>query len=131
VAEVSIVDGWPRVHRITAAVDCGTAVNPLTIEAQLQGAAMYGLSALLYGEITLKDGKVEQQNFHQYRVLRINEAPVVDVHIIAKGDKMGGIGEPGVPPLFPSVLNAIYAVTGQRIRTLPLSRTSFAPAAPA
>ena len=125
VADVSLQDGWPRVHRITAAVDCGTAVNPLTIEAQIQGGAMYALSALLYGEITMKEGEVEQTNFHQYQVLRIHEAPVVDVHVIAKGDKMGGIGEPGVPPTFPAVLNALFKLTGKRIRTLPLSRTTF------
>ena len=113
-------------HRITAAVDCGTMVNPLTIEAQIQGAAVYALSALWYGEITLQQGRVQQQNFHHYRVLRMHETPVIDVHIIAKGDKMGGIGETGTPPTFASVLNAIFAATGKRIRTLPLTRTKFA-----
>jgi len=126
VAEVSIADGWPRVHRITAAVDCGTAVNPLTIEAQIQGAAIYALSALFYGEITLENGRVQQQNFHHHRVLRMNEAPVVDVHIIAQGDKMGGIGETGVPPTFAAVLNGLFAASGKRIRTMPLARASFA-----
>jgi isoquinoline 1-oxidoreductase beta subunit len=84
------------------------------------------LSALFYGEITLKDGRVQQQNFHHYQMLRMNEAPKVDVHVIAKGDKMGGIGETGVPPTFPAVLNAIFAATGKRIRSLPLSRANLA-----
>ncbi len=126
VAEVSVQDGRPKVHRITAVVDCGTAVNPLTIEAQLQGSVMYALSALFYGEITLKAGRVEQKNFHQYQVLRMNEAPAVDVHVVATGDKMGGIGETGVPPTFAAVLNGLFAVTGKRARSLPLSHTSFA-----
>ncbi|ATC62565.1 twin-arginine translocation pathway signal protein [Nibricoccus aquaticus] len=125
VAEVSLEDGWPRVHRITAAVDCGTAVNPLTIEAQVQGSVIYALSAILYGEITLKDGRVQQSNFHQYQVARMNEAPVVDVHVIATGDKMGGIGETGVPPTFAAVLNGLFTLTGKRIRSLPLSHADW------
>jgi isoquinoline 1-oxidoreductase beta subunit len=126
VAEVSVKDGKVRVHRVTAAVDCGIVVNPLTVQAQVQGAAIYGLSALLYGEITLKDGRVQQGNFDDYRVVRMNEAPVIDVHIVAAGDKMGGIGETGTPPVFASVANAIFALTGRRIRTLPLSRAGLA-----
>jgi isoquinoline 1-oxidoreductase beta subunit len=126
VAEVSVQDGWPRIHRVTAAVDCGTAVNPLTIEAQIQGSVIFALSALLYGEITMKDGRVQQQNFHQYRMVRIDEAPKVEVHVIARGDKMGGIGETGVPPTFAAVLNAIFAATGKRIRSLPISRANLA-----
>ena len=126
VAEVSVKDGEMRVHRVTAAVDCGTVVNPLTVEAQIQSAVNYALSALLYGEITLKQGRVQQRNFHHYEVVRINEAPVVDVHVIAAGDPMGGVGEPGTPPAFAAVLNALFAATGKRIRTLPLSRTNLA-----
>jgi isoquinoline 1-oxidoreductase beta subunit len=126
VAEVSVEGGKVRVHRVTAAVDCGTVVNPLTVKAQIQGAAIYGLSALLYGEITLKDGRVQQRNFDDYPVVRVYEAPVVDVHIVAAGDKMGGIGETGTPPIFASVTNAIFAATGRRIRTLPLSRSGLA-----
>jgi len=125
VAEVSVTGGKLTVHRITAAVDCGTVVNPLTVEAQIQGAAIYALSALYYGEITLKDGRVQQRNFDTYRVMRVFESPVVDVHIIALGNKMGGIGETGVPPTFASVLNAIFAATGKRVRTLPLSRSGL------
>jgi isoquinoline 1-oxidoreductase beta subunit len=121
VAEVSIQDGKPRVHRVTAAVDCGTAVNPLTIEAQIQGSVIFALSAILYGEITLKDGRVQQSNFHQYQMTRMHEAPVVEAHIIATGDKMGGIGETGVPPTFAAVLNGLFAATGKRVRSLPLS----------
>jgi isoquinoline 1-oxidoreductase subunit beta len=126
VAEVSVNDGKVRVHRVTAAVDCGTVVNPLTVQAQIQGAAIFGLSALLYGEITLKDGRVQQGNFDSYRVVRIHEAPVVDVHILAVGDKMGGIGETGTPPIFAAVANGIFAATGRRIRTLPLSKSGLA-----
>jgi isoquinoline 1-oxidoreductase beta subunit len=126
VAEVSVSGGKVRVHRVTAAVDCGTVVNPLTVQAQIQGAAIFGLSALLYGEITLKDGRVQQGNFDNYPVVRVYEAPVVDVHIVAVGDKMGGMGETGTPPIFASVVNAIFAATGRRIRALPLSRSGLA-----
>jgi isoquinoline 1-oxidoreductase beta subunit len=126
VTEVSVDGGKVRVHRVTAAVDCGTVVNPLTVRAQIQGAAIYGLSALLYGQITLKDGRVQQGNFDTYPVVRMFEAPVVDVHIVAAGDKMGGVGEPGTPPIFASVLNAIFAATGRRIRELPLSKSGLA-----
>jgi isoquinoline 1-oxidoreductase subunit beta len=126
VAEVSVREGALRVHKVTAVVDCGTAVNPLTIEAQIQGSVIYALSAILYGEITLEKGRVQQSNFHNYQVVRINEAPTVEVHVIAKGDRMGGIGEPGVPPTFAAVLNAIFAATGKRIRSLPLSRAELA-----
>ncbi|MGC4071403.1 MAG: xanthine dehydrogenase family protein molybdopterin-binding subunit [Nibricoccus sp.] len=125
VVEVSLDEGWPRVHRVTAAVDCGTVVNPLTVEAQVQGSVIYALSAILYGEITLNDGRVQQSNFHQYQVARMNEAPVVDVHVIATGDKMGGIGETGVPPTFAAVLNGLFALTGKRIRSLPLSHVDW------
>jgi isoquinoline 1-oxidoreductase beta subunit len=126
VAEVSVTDGKVRVHRVTAAVDCGTVVNPLTVQAQIQGAAVFGLSALLYGEITLKDGRVQQGNFDAYRVVRMYEAPVVDVHILALGDKMGGMGETGTPPIFAAVANAVFAATGRRVRTLPLSKSGLA-----
>ena len=125
VAEVSVTGGKLTVHRITVAVDCGTVVNPLSVEAQIQGAAIYALSALFYGQITLKAGAVEQRNFDGYPVLRLFEAPVVDVHLVARGDTMGGIGETGVPPTFASVLNALFAATGQRIRTLPLCRSGL------
>jgi isoquinoline 1-oxidoreductase beta subunit len=125
VAEASVEKGRPRVHRVTAAVDCGVVVNPLTVEAQIQSAVVYALSAILYGEITLQKGRVQQDNFHQYEIVRIDEAPVVDVHLIAKGDPIGGVGEPGVPPTFGAVLNALHAATGKRARTLPLSKMKW------
>jgi isoquinoline 1-oxidoreductase beta subunit len=121
VAEVSVAaDGTPRVHRVVAAVDCGLTANPLTIARQIEGAIVYGLSAALYGKISFKDGRVEQGNFHQYQVLRMNEMPKVEVHILSSTEKPGGIGEPGTPPIAPAVTNAIFAATGKRIRTLPI-----------
>jgi isoquinoline 1-oxidoreductase subunit beta len=121
VAEVSVApDGTPKIHRVVAAVDCGLTANPLTIARQIEGAIVYGLSAALYGRISFKDGRVEQGNFHQYQVLRMNEMPKVEVHILASNEKPGGIGEPGTPPIAPAVTNAIFAATGKRIRTLPI-----------
>ena len=119
-AEVSVgQDGTIRVHRVTAAVDCGQTVNPQTIARQIEGAIVYGLSAALYGRITFKEGKVEQSNFHDYPVLRMNEMPKVDVHIVQSSEAPGGIGEPGTPPIAPAVANAIFAATGKRLRQLP------------
>jgi isoquinoline 1-oxidoreductase beta subunit len=121
VAEVSLAaDGTPRVHRVVAAVDCGMTVNPQTIERQIEGAIVYGLSAALYGRISYKDGRVEQGNFHQYPVLRMNEMPQVEVHIVASSEDPGGIGEPGTPPIAPAVVNALFALTGKRLRSLPI-----------
>ncbi|SEK67660.1 isoquinoline 1-oxidoreductase, beta subunit [Roseateles sp. YR242] len=120
VAEVSVGDdGSIRVHKVTAAVDCGQTVNPQTIARQIEGAVVYGLSAALYGRITFKDGKVEQSNFHDYPVLRMNEMPKVAVHIVNSLEAPGGIGEPGTPPIAPAVANAIFAATGKRLRQLP------------
>jgi isoquinoline 1-oxidoreductase subunit beta len=120
VAEVSVgADGAPRVHRVVAAVDCGMTVNPTIIERQIEGAIAYGLTAALYGKITLKDGRVEQSNFHDYPILRSNEMPKVEVHIVASTEKPGGIGEPGTPPIAPAVANALFAATGKRLRSLP------------
>ena len=119
VAEVSVEDGRIRVHRVVCAIDCGPVVNPLTVEAQMQSGIVYGLSAALYGQITLKDGKVEQSNFHDYRVVRLDEMPVVEVHIVPSTEKMGGVGEPGTPPIAPAVGNAVFALTGKRLRSLP------------
>lgn len=121
VAEVSVAaDGTPRVHRVVAAVDCGKTVNPEIIRRQIEGGIVYGLSAALYGKITFKDGRVEQGNFHDYPVLRMNEMPKVEVHILPSTEKPGGIGEPGTPPIAPAVTNAIFAATGKRVRTLPI-----------
>ncbi len=121
VAEVSVgADGTPKVHRVVAAVDCGMTVNPDIIKRQVESAIMYGLTAALYGQITFKDGRVEQSNFHDYKMLRINEAPKVEVYIVESKEAPGGMGEPGTPPIAPAVSNAIFAATGRRIRKLPL-----------
>jgi isoquinoline 1-oxidoreductase beta subunit len=119
--EVSVdADKTIHVHSVAAALDCGTAVNPFGIEAQVQSAVAYGLGAALHSEITLAKGQVVQSNFHDYQVLRLPEMPKVSVKIIESGEKMGGIGEPGTPAIFASVANAVFAITGQRLRTLPL-----------
>jgi isoquinoline 1-oxidoreductase beta subunit len=120
VAEVSVENGRIRVHAVTAAVDCGTAVNPLGIEAQLQSSIAYGLTAALHGKLTMVGGKVVESNFHDYQPLRMFEMPRVDVHVIASGAPMGGIGEPATAPIAPAVANAVFALTGHRLRTLPL-----------
>jgi isoquinoline 1-oxidoreductase beta subunit len=120
VAEVSIDQGRIRVHSVTCAIDCGTAVNPLAIEAQMQGSVAYGLSAALYGKLTLAGGAVQQSNFHDYPVVRMFDMPKVTVHIIQSKSPMGGIGEPATAPIAPAVANAVYALTKQRLRTLPL-----------
>ena len=119
-AEVSIEGKAIKVHRVVCAIDCGPVVNPLTVEAQMQSGIAYGLSAALHGEITFKDGKVEQSNFHNYPALRLNEMPKVEVYIVPSTDKMGGVGEPGLPPIAPAVANAVFAATGKRLRQLPL-----------
>ncbi len=121
VAEVSLEGNEIRVHKVVAAFDCGLVVNPMTVEAQVQGSIAYGLSAALFDQITLKDGVVEQSNFHDYRVLRMNEMPVVEVHIVPGGEKPTGVGEPGTPPVAPAVANALAVLTGKRVRTLPFS----------
>jgi len=121
VAEVSVgADGVPKVHRIVAAVDCGMVVNPQIVARQIEGAIVYGLSAALYGRISYKGGRVEQGNFDSYPVLRMSEMPKVEVHILPSNEASGGIGEPGTPPAGPAVVNAIYAATGKRIRSLPI-----------
>ena len=121
VAEVEVSrKGDVRVNRVTCAVDCGIPVNPNTIEAQIQSAIIYGLTAALYGEITLKDGRVEQSNFDNYRALYINEVPKIDVHIVDSVEAPGGIGETGTSALPPAVTNAIFAATGVRLRKLPV-----------
>lgn len=120
VAEVSIEEGAIRVHRVVAAFDCGLAVNPMTVEAQVQSAVAFGLSAALYGQITFKDGQVQQSNFHDYRVLRIPQMPRVEVYLVPGGEKPTGVGEPGTPPIAPAVANAVFALKGKRLRTLPL-----------
>jgi isoquinoline 1-oxidoreductase subunit beta len=121
VAEVSLGDnGVPRVHRVVCAVDCGQYVNPDTVAAQMESGIVYGLSAALYGEITIDQGRTTQGNFDTYRVVRINEMPAVETHIVAEGDPMGGIGEPGTPPIAPAVCNALLVLTGKPVRRLPI-----------
>jgi isoquinoline 1-oxidoreductase beta subunit len=120
IAEVSVEHGHIRVHAVTCAVDCGTAVNPLGIEAQVQGSVAFGLSAALHGKLTLAGGQVQETNFHDYPVLRMYEMPEVAVHVIQSKAKMGGIGEPATAPIAPAVANAVFALTKQRLRSLPL-----------
>jgi isoquinoline 1-oxidoreductase subunit beta len=120
VAEVSVDRYRIRVHRVVCAIDCGTAVNPAGVVAQMEGGVVFGLSAALHSEITLKEGRVQQSNFHDYPPLRLNEAPVVEVHIVPSTERPSGVGEPGVPPIAPAVANAVFAATGKRLRRLPL-----------
>ena len=123
VAEVSVdSDGVPHVHRVVCAVDCGPVVNPGIVEAQMQSAIVFGLTAALWGEITIDKGRVQQSNFHDYRILRLAEMPVVEVHIIPSTDSQGGVGEPGTPPIAPAVCNAIFALNGKRLRKLPIGK---------
>jgi isoquinoline 1-oxidoreductase beta subunit len=121
VAEVSLApDGAVKVHRVTCAVDCGIVVNPDTVAAQMQGGIIFGLTAALFGEITIANGRVEQTNFGDYRIMRLSEAPTVDVHIVESGEAPGGIGEPGTSASMPALTNALFALTGTRIRRLPV-----------
>jgi isoquinoline 1-oxidoreductase beta subunit len=124
VAEVSVDDqGRIKVDRVVCAVDCGTAVNPDIIKAQMEGGIGFGLGAALYGAITLKDGRIEQGNFNDYRVLRMNEAPKIEVYIVPSTEKPTGVGEPGVAPIGPAVANAVFAATGKRVYVFPFSKS--------
>ena len=121
VAEVEVAkDGSVRVRRVLCAVDCGTVVNPDTVEAQIQSGIIFGATAALYGEITLKNGRVEQSNFDSYQMIRINEAPAIEVHIVKSSEPPGGMGETGTSAIVPAITNAIYAATGKRLRKLPI-----------
>jgi isoquinoline 1-oxidoreductase beta subunit len=120
-AEVSVIDGELKIHRIVAATDCGYAVNPQQIEAQVEGSFVYGLSAALYGECTVKDGRIEQQNFDTYPPMTLAQMPKVETIVMPSGGFWGGVGEPTIAVAAPAVLNAIFAATGKRIRTLPLN----------
>jgi isoquinoline 1-oxidoreductase subunit beta len=125
VAEISVDKGRLKIHKITCVIDCGQTVNPRIVESQLQSGIVYGLSAALWGDITLRNGRVQQQNFNDYRVLRLNEMPEIDIHIIPSDAEPGGIGETGVPPVAPAVCNAIFAATGKRLRSLPIGAHSL------
>jgi isoquinoline 1-oxidoreductase beta subunit len=126
IAEVEVSkDGRVRVRRVVCAVDCGTVVNPDTVRAQIEGAIIFGITAALHGEITLKDGRVEQTNFDTYQVLRMNEAPAIEVYIVQSSEPPGGMGEPGTSAIVPAVTNAIFAATGKRLRKLPIDSTAL------
>ena len=128
VAEVSINGGVPVVHKVTVAADLGRMVNPDTVEAQIQSSIIFGLSAALYGEITLDAGRVQQTNFHQYKVVRMNEAPQIDITLVPSTEKPGGIGEPATALIGPAVGNAVFAATGKRLRKMPMTAENIAAA---
>jgi isoquinoline 1-oxidoreductase beta subunit len=121
VVEISMKNGAPVVHKVTVAADLGRMVNPDTVEAQIQSSVVFGLSAALWGEITVDKGQVQQQNFHQYRLMRIHETPQIDIVLLESGAKPGGIGEPATALVAPAVANAIFAATGKRIRRMPFT----------
>jgi isoquinoline 1-oxidoreductase beta subunit len=127
IAEVAVSkSGEVKVQRVVACVDCGHLVNPLTAAMQIESAVIYGLTAALFGEITIKQGRVEQGNFDAYPIARMSDAPVIETHfVLSGGDKWGGLGEPGTPPIAPAIANAVFAVTGKRIRSLPLRNASL------
>jgi len=126
VAEVEVSkDGSVRVRRVICAVDCGTVVNPDTVTAQIQSGIIFGVTAALYGEITLKDGRVEQTNFDTYQILRMNEAPALEVHIVQSPEPPGGMGETGTSAIPPAITNAIFAATGKRLRKLPVDTATL------
>ncbi len=121
VVELSLAgEGLPRVHRVWCALDCGSVVNPDTVVAQMESGIVFGLAAALYGRITLEEGRVRESSFDDYRLLRLEECPEIEVEVVASGAPMGGIGEPGTPPLAPALVNALLAATGKPVRSLPL-----------
>jgi isoquinoline 1-oxidoreductase beta subunit len=127
VVEASVEkSGMVKVHRVVCAVDCGRVINPDTVRAQMEGGIIFGLTAALKTEITLKNGRVEQSNFHDYQMLRISESPKIEVHIVSSGESPTGVGEPGVPPVAPALANAIFAATGKRVRRLPIRASDLA-----
>jgi isoquinoline 1-oxidoreductase beta subunit len=131
VAEVSMdTNNKPVVHKVTCAIDCGWAVNPDTAEAQVESGIIFGLSAALYGEITIEKGRVANGNFPDYEMVRMATAPEIDVHIVESGEALGGLGEPSTPPIAAAVTNAIYILTGQRVRELPISKHDFSRSTP-
>jgi len=125
VAEISIEDDTLQVHKITCVVDCGQVITPNIVVDQMEGGIVYGLTAALYGQIDIEDGRVVQGNFDDYPMMRMDVMPIVDVHIMDSDEAPAGVGEPGTPPIAPAICNAIFAATGQRIRELPL--TDLAP----
>ncbi|MEX2131204.1 MAG: xanthine dehydrogenase family protein molybdopterin-binding subunit [Pseudohongiellaceae bacterium] len=121
IAEVSIdADGQLKVHKVTCAIDCGRAINPDTVEQQVESGIIFGLTAAMYGEITIAEGRVAQSNFPEYEMVRLAQSPEIQVHIVESGEALGGLGEPATPPIAAAVANAVYILTGQRIRELPI-----------
>ncbi|MDE2297790.1 MAG: xanthine dehydrogenase family protein molybdopterin-binding subunit, partial [Burkholderiales bacterium] len=120
VVEVSLVAGQPRVHRVVCAADVGTVVNPGIVAQQMEGGVIFGLSAALYGRIDIEASVVRQRNFPDYPVVKMADAPRIETHLVASTRSPGGVGEPGTPPIAPAVANALFVLTGQRIRALPL-----------
>jgi len=126
VAEVEVAkDGSVRVRRVVCAMDCGTVVNPDTVQAQLQGGIIFGITAALYGEITLKNGRIEQTNFDTYQMIRMNEAPAIEVHVVKSSEPPGGMGETGTSGVVPAIANAIFAATGKRLRKMPIDANAL------
>lgn len=119
-AEISVTNGTIKVERVVCVIDCGLAVNPDIVRAQMESGIVFGLSAALHGEITIEDGAAKQSNFHDYPVVRMNECPEIEVYIVESAEPPSGVGEPGVPPIAPAVANAVFAATGKRLRELPL-----------
>jgi isoquinoline 1-oxidoreductase beta subunit len=123
VAEVSVTDeGKLQLHRITCAADCGQVVNPDTVEAQIQGSIVFGLSAAYWGQISIDGGQVQETNFDTMRILRMNELPEIDIYLIASDRDPGGMGEPATALVAPAIANAVFVATGKRLRSLPFSR---------
>jgi isoquinoline 1-oxidoreductase beta subunit len=126
VAEISLDQkGHVKIHKMVCAVDCGLAVNPDGVRAQMESGIIFGITMALYGDISIEKGMVKQSNFHDYRIARMHEAPAIEVHIVDSTDKMGGAGEPCVPPAAPAVANAIFAATGKRLRNLPFGNINL------
>ena len=131
VVEVSMSsDNQPIVHKVTCAIDCGWAVNPDGAASQVESGIIYGLTAALYGEITIEKGRVAQNNFPDYEMVRMATAPEIDVHIVESGEALGGLGEPSTPPIAAAVTNAVYILTGQRVRELPIKNHDFSRSTP-
>ena len=120
VADVTVANGEIKINKVTCVIDCGSVVNPDIVKAQMESGIIFGITAALYSEITLKDGVVQQSNFHDYPMLRINKTPEIEVHIVQSNEAPTGVGEPGTPPIAAAIANAVFAATGQRLRSLPL-----------
>ena len=125
VAEISIEREQLKIHKVTCAIDCGLAVNPDGVKAQMESGIVFGLTMAMYGELSIENGRLQQNNFYDYKILRMHEAPAIDVYVVDSNEKMGGAGECGVPPAAPALANAIFAATGKRIYNLPIMNNKF------